>query len=134
MRTAAKIFTVLEMIGVILLLLFFAAIQSMVKEMLQQQFDNGELIINGQAATQRDYDLVLQSIPVIFGFLTFIFIVIIIFKAINLFVLIKGYRTGILVFGIICLVSGSIITGIIQIVDFVLSSEQNNNPNASVNF
>ena len=134
MRTAAKVVVILGIIGAILTLLLFGAAQTLTKEAFQQMYDNGEFYVNDHLATEEDLEVVLQAIPVVFGALMVVLFIYIAFKLVNLFVLFKGYKTGILIFGIISLFFGGLLSGIFQILDYALAGRENVNFDSSVTF
>ena len=119
MKTAIKVINILciiaEVIGIILLF----ALQGVFKEAIKTAFEAGELNVNGHAATAEDYDMVLKLVPILIGIIVFFLVVSIIILLINGHFNNKDKFTGLLVMGIIFLLSGNYLLGILNIVRFI---------------
>ncbi len=119
MKTAIKVINILciiaEVVGIILLL----ALQGVFKEAIKNAFEAGELTVNGHAATAEDYDMAINIVPILVGVLVFFLVASIIILLINGHFNSKDKFTGILVMGIIFLVTGNYLLGILNIIRYI---------------
>jgi fluoride ion exporter CrcB/FEX len=120
MKIAVKVLSIISIIGGLLGAIIFFAIQGAAKQLVQEEFEAGRLVVNGTTQlTQAEVDTfkgIVAGVMVFFGILCLLTIVL---HALNIYFSSKDNKTGILVIAIVDFVFGSFILAVLNFLDYL---------------
>ena len=120
MKIAVKVLSIISIIGGLLGAIIFFVIQGAAKQLVQEEFEAGRLVVNGTTQlTQAEVDAfkgIVAGVMVFFGIICLLTIVL---HALNIYFSSKDNKTGILVIAIVDFVFGSFILAILNFLDYL---------------
>ena len=120
MKIAVKVLSIISIIGGLLGAIIFFAVQGAAKQLVQEEFEAGRLVVNGTTQlTQAEVDAfkgIVAGVMVFFGIICLLTIVL---HALNIYFSSKDNKTGILVIAIVDFVFGSFILAILNFLDYL---------------
>ncbi len=120
MKIAVKVLSIISIIGGLLGAIIFFAIQGAAKQLVQEEFEAGRLVVNGTTQlTQAEVDTfkgIVAGVMVFFGILCLLTIVL---HALNIYFSSKDNKTGFLVISIVDFVFVSFILAVLNFLDYL---------------
>lgn len=120
MKIAVKVLSIISIIAGLLGAIIFFAVQGAAKQLVQEEFEAGRLVVNGSTQlTQAEVDAfkgIVAGVMVFFGIICLLTIVL---HALNIYFSSKDNKTGILVIAIVDFVFGSFILAVLNFLDYL---------------
>ena len=128
MKQAIKVLCIIFIILNTIAAIFLIAGQGLFKEFFTWSYEHGYMKVDGEPATEEEYEIFIMLIPIIVGICVFAIICSTVVLAINLHYINNENQTAILVIGIVHFVFGNALLGILNIVYYVLNNQTPSKP------
>lgn len=120
MKIAVKIISIISMVLSTLLAILLFVAQGAVKQVVQDEYDAGRLVVNGSTQlTQAELEAFKGLVAGVIVFFAILCLLSIVLDALNIYLSSKDNKTGILVIAIVDFVFGNLILAVLNFLDYL---------------
>lgn len=120
MKIAVKIISIISMVLSTLLAILLFVAQGAVKQVVQDEYDAGRLVVNGSTQlTQSELEAFKGLVAGVIVFFAILCLLSIVLDALNIYLSSKDKKTGILVIAIVDFVFGNLILAVLNFLDYL---------------
>ena len=120
MKIAVKIISIISMVLSTLLAILLFVAQGAVKQVVQDEYDAGRLVVNGSTQlTQSELEAFKGLVAGVIVFFAILCLLSIVLDALNIYLSSKDKKTGILVIAIVEFVFGNLILAVLNFLDYL---------------
>lgn len=118
MKEAVKVLSIISIVFEVIIGIIVIASKGLLEDLFKWSYENGHMYVNGEHATQAEYEFFVALIPWFIIFAVIIIVISIAISVANIYISKNDNKTAILVIAIIDFVCGHTILAILNILDY----------------